>query len=145
MNPYDAYVNTATMTMSDREVEAAALTKAAALLKNCQANWNAPDRERSLAEALEFNQKLWCIFQASLAAPDHPLPAVLRQDVLRLGIFIDKRIFEVMAYPAPEKLKAIVEINLNLAAGPRAGGPGAENWKPAGIEGDVPREESVWA
>ena len=88
-------------------VEAAALTKAAALLKNCQANWNAPDRERSLAEALEFNQKLWCIFQASLAAHDHPLPAVLRQDVLRLGIFIDKRIFEVMAYPAPEKLKTL--------------------------------------
>ena len=36
MNPYDAYVNTAKMSMSDREVEAAALTKAALLLQTCQ-------------------------------------------------------------------------------------------------------------
>jgi flagellar protein FlaF len=145
MNPYDAYVNTATMTMSDREVEAAALTKAAALLKACQTNWNASHRERNLTEALEFNQKLWCIFQASLAAPDHPLPAGLRLNVLRLGSFIDKRIFDVMAYPAPEKLTVIIAINLNLAAGLRVGAPGAENWQPIEIETDALREESVWA
>lgn len=145
MNPYETYVNTATMTMSDREVEAAALTKAAVLLKTCQANWNASDRERNLAEALEFNQKLWCIFQASLSAPEHPLPAGLRRNVLRLGSFIDKRIFDVMAYPAAEKLTVIVEINLNLAAGLRAGAAGAENWNPPQIETDMPQEEPVWA
>ena len=145
MNPYDAYVNAATMTMSDREVEATALTKAAVLLKTCQANWNAADREPKLAEALEFNQKLWCIFQASLAAPEHPLPAALRRDVLRLGLFIDKRIFDVMAYPAPEKLTVIIAINLNLAAGLRAGSAVAQNRKPTDIETDVAREEPVWA
>ena len=74
MNPYDAYVSTAKMSMSDREVEASALTKAALLLQNCQQNWDAADRDRRLSEALEFNQKLWTIFQASLAEPDQPNP-----------------------------------------------------------------------
>jgi flagellar protein FlaF len=43
----------------------------------------------------------------------------LKQDLLSLSVFIDKRIFEVMAYPNPEKLTAIININLNIAAGLR--------------------------
>lgn len=145
MTPYDAYVNTANMGTSDREVEAEALTKAALLLQMCQQNWDAPDRDRKLTEALEFNQKLWSIFQGALAAADHPLPAELRTDILRLSHFIDKRIFEVQAYPAPEKLNVIVQINQNLAAGLRMGASGAENWSPAGEETNSLREEAVWA
>lgn len=121
MNPYDAYVTTAKMTMSDREVEASALTKAALLLQNCRQNWDAPDREQRLSEALEFNQKLWSIFQASLIAPDHPMPPALRRDILQLSGFIDRRIFDMMAFPAAEKLTAIIDIDQNLAAGLRAG------------------------
>jgi len=140
MNPYDAYASTAKTSMSDREVEAAALTKAALLLQTCQANWNQPDRDHSLAEALEFNQKLWSIFQVSLAAPDHPMPTALRLDVLRLAVFIDGRIFDVMAYPAPEKLTAIIAINLNLAEGLRAG-----ESRPVEMERETRSEEPVWA
>jgi flagellar protein FlaF len=36
-----------------------------------------------------------------------------------LASFIDKRIFETMAFPSPEKLTAIIEINCNIAAGLR--------------------------
>jgi flagellar protein FlaF len=36
-----------------------------------------------------------------------------------LSVFIDKRIFEIMAMPSPEKLTAIIEINRNVAAGLR--------------------------
>ena len=121
MNPYDAYVNTAKMSMSDREVEASALTKAALLLQSCQQNWDAPGRDQRLAEALEFNQKLWSIFQGCLLQPDHPMPAPLRQSILSLGAFVDKRIFQVMAFPEAARLTAIIEINQNIAAGLRAG------------------------
>ena len=50
-------------------------------------------------------------------SPDNPLPKQIKEDILSLSAFIDKRIFEVMSYPAPEKLDAIININLNLAAG----------------------------
>jgi flagellar protein FlaF len=131
--------------MSDREVEAEALTKAALLLQMCQQNWDAPDGDRKLTEALEFNQKLWSIFQASLADAHHPLPPELRTDILRLGLFIDKRIFEVLAYPAPEKLNVIIQINQNLSAGLRMGAGDAQNWKPSEVETTSLCEDAVWA
>jgi flagellar biosynthesis activator protein FlaF len=143
MTPYDAYVNTANLSMSDREIESAALTRGAYLLQACQRNWAAPDHDEKLSEALQFNQKLWSIFEASLVQPDHPLPPALRRDLLRLGLFIDQRIFEIMAYPAPEKLSAIIRINQNLAAGLKE--PGG-NLKPPQADADqAAREEAVWA
>jgi flagellar protein FlaF len=145
MTPYDAYVNTANMSMSDRQVEAEALTKAALLLQMCQENWEAPDCDRKLTEAREFNQKLWSIFQASLAEADHPMPLELRTNILRLSHFIDQRIFDVQAYPAPEKLNVIIQINQNLAAGLRMGESSADNWTPMEAETSSMREEAVWA
>ena len=52
-----------------------------------------------MTEALEFNQKLWSIFQASLVEPDHPMPLGLRRIFCVWVRFIDKRIFDVMAFP----------------------------------------------
>lgn len=103
--------------MSGREIEAAALTRCAQLLSDCRNNWDAPDREAALAEALRQNQMVWSIFQSELARYDNPLPIEIRQDILSLSVFIDKRIIEVMAKPEPEKLKIIIDINLNIAAG----------------------------
>ena len=50
---------------------------------------------------------------------DNPLPKQLKQDILSLSSFIDKRILEVMGNPAPERLGIIIKLNLNLAAGLR--------------------------
>ncbi len=116
-NQLKTYETVSKATMSGREVEAAVLIKAALKLKDCQENWEAEDRGTKLEHALKFNQQIWSIFQAELVRPDNPLPKELRQDILSLSVFIDKRIFETMAYPAPEKLTAIININLNLAAG----------------------------
>ena len=115
-----AYENVNKATMSGREVEAAVLTKAARKLKTCQENWNAPDREEKLEEALKFNQRIWSIFQSELSRSDHELPQKLRLDVLRLAAFIDRRIFETLAYPSPDKLNIVIDINNNLAAGLRS-------------------------
>jgi len=43
----------------------------------------------------------------------------LREDILNLSLFVDKRFFEVMAYPSPEKLSIVIDINFNMAAGLR--------------------------
>lgn len=113
----EAYKNTQKAGMSGREVEAAVLTKAALMLKNCKENWDSTDREAKLDEALKFNQFIWSLFEGELIRDDNPLPKQLRQDILSLGAFIDKRIFEIMALPAIEKLDTVIDINLNLAAG----------------------------
>ncbi|MBW2169111.1 MAG: flagellar biosynthesis regulator FlhF, partial [Deltaproteobacteria bacterium] len=57
--------------------------------------------------------------QGELAREDNPLPKRLRLDVLRLSAFIDRRIFETIAYPTPEKLMIVININNNIAAGLR--------------------------
>jgi len=115
----ETYRNMQKVTLSGRELEAEVLSKAAFKLNFCQDNWNDPKREELLEEALKYNQKIWTLFQAELAKPDNPLPKKLREDLLSLSAFVDKRIFELMSFPTPEKLTAIININLNLAAGLR--------------------------
>jgi len=118
-NPLQMYENVSRTTLSGREIEAAVLTKAALKLKECQTRWHEEGREEKLDEALRFNQRMWSVFQGELGREDNPLPGPLRRDLLKLSAFIDKRIFETMAYPSPEKLTAIIEINQNIAAGLR--------------------------
>lgn len=115
-----AYESVSQATMPGREVEAAVLTKAARKLRECQDNWNAPNREQKLEEALKFNQRIWSIFQGELSREDHELPRKIRLDILRLAAFIDRRIFETLAQPSPDKLKIVIDINNNLAAGLRS-------------------------
>lgn len=106
--------------MSPRELEASVLSKAALKLKQCQDLWDTPEREKLLDEAIRYNQKVWSFFQSELSMPDNPLPKNIREDILNLSLFIDKRLFEVMAYPDDvRKLDIVVNINLNIAAGLR--------------------------
>ena len=105
--------------MSDREIDAYALTQCAIKLQECQKNWDMPEQERidRLFEALKINGLLWSIFQAEITADDNPLPRKLREDLLSLSLFVDKRTKEIMCFPDPEKLTVLININLNLAAG----------------------------
>ena len=73
-------------------------------------------RQHLLSEALKRNQKLWTLFQAELARPDHELPVDLRRDLLRISRFIDKRTFELLSSPEPEKLTALIDINRRSGA-----------------------------
>lgn len=120
ISPLKAYESVDKSTMSGREVEAAVLTKAARKLRECQNNWEAANHDERLKDALTYNQRIWSIFQEELAKGDHPLHKKLRLDILRLGSFIDRRIFEILADPTPDKLKIVIDVNNNLAAGLRS-------------------------
>jgi len=76
-----------------------------------------------LHEALSYNQRIWSWIQGELLDDNNPLPKSIKENILSLSVLIDKRIFNIMAYPAPEKLKIIIDINLNLAAGLREAAP----------------------
>jgi len=115
----EAYQTTQKTTLTGRDLEASVLTKAAIMLKKCRDNWEVDDRASSLEDALKFNQRIWSIFQGELIKEDNPLPRKIKEDILSLSIFLDKKILDVMAFPEPEKLDGIININLNIAAGLR--------------------------
>jgi flagellar protein FlaF len=116
-SPLQTYESVNKQTMSGRELEASILNQAALRLKNCQENWDAHDRDEKLMAALDYNQQVWSILQSELVKSDHPLPDHIRRNLLNLSVFVDKRIFETMAFPSPEKLTIIIDINRNIAAG----------------------------
>lgn len=105
--------------LSGRDLEASVLARAGLLLKQVQDNWDAVDRPERLLEAITFNQKVWSFFRAELSNPDNPLPQNLKQDILNLGLFVDKRLLEVMATPDKDKLNIVIDIDFNIAAGLR--------------------------
>jgi flagellar biosynthesis activator protein FlaF len=116
-----AYRNTQKAAItSEREIDAYALTQSAHKLRECQENWAVvPEKERidRLFSALRLNGKLWSIFQAEITSDGNPLPRQVRQDLLSLSFFVDKRTKEIMCFPEPGKLTVLININLNLAAG----------------------------
>jgi flagellar protein FlaF len=115
----NAYTAIQKENLSGRELEASVLSRAGLMLKAVKDNWDAPDRDQKLLEAVKFNQKVWSFFQAELSDPENPLPKSLREDILNLSIFIDKRLFEVLAFPDQEKLAIVIDIDFNIAAGLR--------------------------
>ena len=118
-NSLNAYTAIQKDSMSGRELEASVLSKAGLMLKSVKDNWDAPERDEKLLEAIKFNQKVWSFFQAELSDPENPLPQNLREDILNLSLFVDKRLFEVLAYPDPDKLSIVIDIDFNIAAGLR--------------------------
>ena len=118
-NPINAYASMQKESLTGRELEASVLSRAGIMLKKVQENWSDPESYANLTEAVKFNQKVWSFFQTELTNPENPLPQKLREDILNLSIFIEKRLYDVLAYPDPEKLSIVVDINFNIAAGLR--------------------------
>lgn len=111
----NAYARTSRSVMTPREAEAAVLTKAAQRLQIVRDDW--ANQTAELVPALNFNQKLWTILATASTEQDSPLPPEMKQSMVNLAAFVFRRSIETMAEPAPEKLTAIININLNLAAG----------------------------
>jgi flagellar protein FlaF len=117
----DAYQSVAKEIVSQRDLEANLLLKAAARLQAVSDAW---ERDQSdLDQALTYNRKLWVFFLDAVTSPDNPLPVEIRENVANLGVFIMKHTIAVMANPRREALASLININRNLAAGLRAKAP----------------------
>jgi flagellar biosynthesis activator protein FlaF len=110
-----AYARTSQTTASPRDIEAQALLKAARQLQDVQANWKGPDR--NLYQALMFNRRLWSIFLTEAEADENPNSLEVRQNIANIGIFVLKQTIEMQMDPHPSKLKSLIDINCNIAAG----------------------------
>jgi flagellar biosynthesis activator protein FlaF len=114
-NAAQAYARTSHTTSSPREIEAQALLKAARQLQEVQTNWKGPGKE--MENALLFNRRLWSIFMSAASAAENPQPLEVRQNIANIGVFVMKQTVEMQLNPDPAKLKSLIDINCNLAAG----------------------------
>jgi flagellar protein FlaF len=110
-----AYARVAEQISSPRELEARALLTAARRFKDLQANWD--PRHANLRSALLFNRKLWQIFVNAVLEDDCPHAKDVRENIASIGVFVFSRTLETEIDPAPEKLDALIDINMNIAAG----------------------------
>ena len=97
-----------------RETEGRALLEAARRMAETQGN---PQDTDAMRDAARLNWRLWTIFQAELSAPDCPMPVEIRQNMLNLCNFIDKRIVDILAKPLPRKFDVLINVNRQIAAG----------------------------
>lgn len=110
-----AYARTAQTTASPREIEAQALLKAANKLQHVMANWDSPDAD--FAAALLFNRKLWAILLSAVTSDDSQQTIEVRQNIANIGTFVLTQTAELQLHPQRDKLKPLIDINCNLAAG----------------------------
>jgi flagellar protein FlaF len=121
-NPYTkaagAYGTVASST-DQRVLEGTILLKAAQKLEELSKRLQGTEKitRDEIGSTLEYNQKLWQLFVEDMINPDHPLPQEIKNNVASLGLFIFKRTQEILIDTQPEKFKALVDINRNIAAG----------------------------
>jgi flagellar protein FlaF len=108
-------LRTSRATSPPRGIEARALLKAARQLQDVQANWAGPDK--NMHNALLYNRRLWSILIGAAGTNDDPQPMQIRQNIVKIGVFVLKQTVEIQAAPDPAKLKSLIDINCNLAAG----------------------------
>jgi len=97
-----------------RATEAWALTEAARRMSLAQK----PEvSDEDMLTAVRLNWRLWTIFQAELASPESVLPLEMRQDMLSLCNFIDKRTVEIISDGDRAKIDVLININRQIAAG----------------------------
>ena len=109
-----AYAQTQKSSMSSREIEAMAFTKAALMLDEASKSLDDYD---SYASALKFNQLLWTIIQADIVDKENQLPPQIKANILSLSIFVDRQTIKALAETKKENLDVLISINKNLAEG----------------------------
>jgi flagellar protein FlaF len=70
-----------------------------------------------LIKAVRLNWRLWTIFQSNLVDPDASIPKPIRENMLSLSNFVDRRSVEILARPEPQLVDALININAQIAGG----------------------------
>jgi flagellar biosynthesis activator protein FlaF len=112
-----AYEKIALETASPRDLEANLLLNAAAKLQAVHDSWR--DKPAGLHDALLYNRRLWTILIDALTREDNRLPQQIRENLIRLGVFVMGETFSLMTKPQPKHLASIIKINRGIAAGLR--------------------------
>lgn len=112
-----AYGRVKQATVQPRELEAHLLMKSATQLQTIHDNWD--DLKDTLNDALFYNRRLWSVFLDAVTAADSPLPKPIAQNIANLGLFVFNHTLKVQLKPDAEKLRTLISINKEIAAGLR--------------------------
>jgi flagellar biosynthesis activator protein FlaF len=112
-----AYAKVAARAAGPRELESLTLLKAAERLQAVCDSWD--EKRSELADALQFNRKLWTIFLASVTGPESELPIEIRQNIATLGVFVMQQTMAILIDPRRDQAACLININREIAAGLR--------------------------
>lgn len=112
-----AYAKTQSLALSQRELEARALLKAASKLQSLKDNWD--PSISTIEDPLSHNRKVWALFLAAATDPECTLPPDARQNIIGLARFVINQCMRILFNPDPSKLDLLIEINQHIAAGLR--------------------------
>jgi len=113
----NAYAKTSITTAGPRELEASLLLQAAAKLQAVHDSWR--DKPLGLNDALLYNRRIWAVFLDAVTSESNKLPVAVRENVMRLGVYVMAETFSLMTNPKPDHLTSIIKINRGIAAGLR--------------------------
>ena len=75
------------------------------------------DNAEEVLALVRTNWRIWTMFQAALLDPESPVPLQIRENLLSLSNFIDKRSVELIADYSADKVMVLVNINRQIGAG----------------------------
>ncbi len=115
-NSSQAYRSSQKLGSSARQTEAQALLETARMM-DAAVDADEGQGDDAYRAALRLNWRLWTIIQADVSSTENPLPDDIRQNILSLSVFIDKHTVNALAEPSGRKLRVLIDINRNIAAG----------------------------
>lgn len=114
-NPYATQHRASLENAPAQHAEGWALIEAARRMDNARVD---PEKTDTVLESVRLNWRIWTIIQAALVDPDCPLPKQIRENLINLSNFIDKRSAQMIANPkSVEKMDVLININRQIGAG----------------------------
>lgn len=113
-NPYASQQRAALENAPPQAAEGYALIELARRLDEAARH---PDDLAGIQNVVRLNWRVWTIFQSELVDPDCQTPREIRENLLSLTNFIDRRSAELIGSPDADKLKVLVNINRQIGAG----------------------------
>ncbi|MBP5856098.1 hypothetical protein KAJ83_03695 [Marivibrio halodurans] len=115
--PYASQQRQALNNAPPQAAEAWAMIEMARRLDDATKMEAGPERDEALRDMVRRNWRMWTILQASLVDPENTAPAEIRQNLLSLSNFIDKRSVECLSDIDPAKVAVLININRQIGAG----------------------------
>ena len=113
-NPYASQHRKSLELSPPQATEGWALIEMARRLENAR---KTPDDTDNILIQSRLNWRIWTIFQAELVDPECETPKEIRENLLSLSNFIDKRSADIIGKPEASKLEVLININRQVGAG----------------------------
>ena len=139
-NPYATQQRSQLANAAPQSAEGWALVETARRLESAKQN---PQDQDGVLTAVRTNWRIWTIIQSSLVDPDCTLPREVRENLINLSRFIDRRSAELIAAPGDvHKLDVLINIDRQIGAG-LLGNPAEGEDAPAAADAQTGAESAA--